>query len=122
MTLLPSIYEDDYVALMAGKNPKYLCYNVQKHVDEIINWTGTWGFKLNHEKAWRWSSSPTRSSMLQSISLSRESSSASCFKFLGVTFNRRHSWEPHISNVVERTRKACNLMQSVSGESWGAGK
>ena len=36
MALLPAVFADDYAAWMAGKNLKYLCSNVQKHLDDII--------------------------------------------------------------------------------------
>ena len=43
-------------------------------------------------------------------------------KFLGVTYDCRLTWGPHITNVVDRTKKTFNLMRSVAGQSWGASK
>ena len=43
-------------------------------------------------------------------------------KFLGVTYDQRLSWRPHINSVVERTKAPYNVMRNVSAQSWGASK
>ena len=43
-------------------------------------------------------------------------------KFLGVTYDQRLTWKPHITNVVNRTKKAYHLMRKLSGQKWGASK
>ena len=43
-------------------------------------------------------------------------------KFLGVVYDQKLTWKPNITKVVERTKKAFNLMRSLSGQTWGASK
>jgi len=49
--ILPSIYADDCAAWKAGKDVALLCRQLQQHLDSVITWTDTWGFKLSEEKS-----------------------------------------------------------------------
>src|SRR5271163_1630416 len=51
MRIRPSILADDCAAWKSGKNLKLLCSQVQAHLDQIIRWTVTWGFKLNTDNS-----------------------------------------------------------------------
>ena len=42
------------------------------------------------------------------------------FKFLGVHFDRRFSFIPHIEYVTARCQKALNLLRVVAARDWGA--
>jgi ribonuclease HI/exonuclease III len=124
MNITPAIFADDYAAWQSGKNHKFLCNSVQKHLNEITRWTETWGFKLNTEKSVAVFFT-TNTKLEASVNLTVRGVKLSVVpntKFLGVTFDRQLSWKTHISNVVERTKKAYNLMRSVAGHSWGASK
>src|SRR5271163_426393 len=124
MKITPSIFADDCAAWKSGKNLKLLCSNVQKHLDDVIKWTETWGFKLNAEKSVAVLFT-TNAKLEASIRLTMKGKKLNVVpkaKFLGVTFDRRLSWKSHITDVVDRTKKAYNLMRSLSGHSWGASK
>jgi len=41
-------------------------------------------------------------------------------KFLGLTFDSKLTWRPHINNVKANCTKAMNLLKSVASEEWGA--
>ena len=43
-------------------------------------------------------------------------------KFLGVIFDSRLKWKPHIDYIVTKCKKRINIMRAVSGYQWGASK
>ena len=40
--------------------------------------------------------------------------------YLGVTFDRRKTWKPHICNAETKTRRKLALLRKLSGTQWGA--
>lgn len=44
------------------------------------------------------------------------------FKFLGVHFDEKLTWRKQINNVVSKGEKVINVMRSLSGSTWGAGR
>ena len=42
------------------------------------------------------------------------------FKFLGVTFDEKLSFDLHIETIVAKCRKRLNLLKALRGKSWGA--
>src|SRR6267154_1070704 len=43
-------------------------------------------------------------------------------KLLGVFFDSRLTWKPHIDHIVDKSAKGLNLMRCISGSVWGADK
>jgi len=43
-------------------------------------------------------------------------------KFLGVIFDSRLKWKPHIDYIITKCKKRINIMRAVSGYTWGASK
>jgi len=43
-------------------------------------------------------------------------------KFLGVIFDNKLSWKPHIEYIINKSKKRMNLMRAISGLQWGASK
>ena len=123
----PSIYTDDSAAWKSGKNIALLCSHMQQHLNKVVEWSSTWGFALSKTKS-------TAVLFTNGQDIKRLEAQVKLYihgvavpiqqqaKFLGVTYDSRLTWKPHVSNVVDRTKSACNLMRSVSGQSWGASK
>lgn len=40
--------------------------------------------------------------------------------FLGIIFDRKLSWTPHINQLKSNTYKACNILKTLSHTAWGA--
>jgi ribonuclease HI len=127
MSIRPSIFADDSAAWKSSKNLALLCRHVQQHLDKVIEWTSRWGFKLSEKKSVAVLFTKARNG----VELAKQVVLEICgvavkvepqVKFLGVTYDQRLTWKPHINNVVDKTKKAFNLMRSVSGQSWGASR
>src|ERR1700759_726374 len=43
-------------------------------------------------------------------------------KFLGVLYDERCTWRPHILSICERANKCLNLMRALCGTHWGSSK
>src|SRR6218665_2765249 len=43
-------------------------------------------------------------------------------KFLGIIFDRKLNWKPHVDYIIEKCKKRLNLMRAISGYHWGASK
>jgi len=41
-------------------------------------------------------------------------------KFLGLTFDSKLTWRPHVNNIKAKCTKSMNLLKSVASEDWGA--
>ena len=117
-----SIIADESAAWKAGKNIALLCSDMQQHLDKVVEWSSTWGFTLSKTKSTavlfthdtRLEAGVELTIHGAAVPVSKQA------KFLGVTYDQRLSWKPHISGVVDRTKSAYNLMRCVSGQSWGA--
>ena len=40
--------------------------------------------------------------------------------YLGVTFDRRQTWKPHICNAETKARRKLALLRKLAGTKWGA--
>src|SRR6218665_2492792 len=43
-------------------------------------------------------------------------------KFLGVVFDHKLSWKPHLEYIIAKCKSRMNLMRAVSSYHWGASK
>ena len=44
------------------------------------------------------------------------------FKYLGLWFDSKYTWEMHIKQVETKCKKVLHLLQAVAGCNWGADK
>ena len=122
-----AIFVDDSAAWQSDKNIVLLRNNIQRHLNNVVDWTHTWGFILSKTKSMAvlFTNSRDAKKIEAQVKLTIHGSvipMAQQVKFLGVTYDHRLTWVPHITNVVDRTKKAFNLMRSVAAQSWGASK
>ena len=118
-----SIFADDSAAWRSGRNVSFLNRKIQTQLDAVVDWSDRWGFKLSETKtiAVLFGSHHKLTDVKLSIKgvpvpVQTEA------KFLGVTFDHRLSWKPHIDNLITRCKRVTNLMKSLTGSHWGASK
>lgn len=119
-----SLFADDSAIWKSGKNLQYIKSQLQKRLNEIIKWTNKWGLKINPLKTkiiiFTRKLKPINNFSLDinGIEIKPENE----IKFLGMIFDKRLNWRAHISYLLEKSKKAINLLKIVSHKSWSASK
>ena len=121
-----AIFADDCSAWRSGVNVKLLNKLLQDYLNRATEWSEEWGFKLSNTKStamlFTKSPKPKGEADLKLTINGTPINVATEFKFLGVIFDRRLTWDSHITAVIDKAKKALNLMRNVAGQGWGAGK
>ena len=115
------IYADDIVIWYTSKNLEYLKKIVEKEVSAVTSWLGKWGFKISKEKT----SAVvfTRRKIPENFNIEVEGvpvTPQKTAKLLGIIFDRRLTWNDHITATVTKCKKSINIMKRLCGTEWGA--
>lgn len=120
-----SLYADDSAIWRSGRNIENIQQQLQPDIDKIAVWCDLWGFKLNEKKTVAIIFSKNYRHRQEKLKLKVNGnliSTVTSAKFLGVTFDQQLTWNEHINNIAESCKKRINLLRSLSGQQWGAGK
>jgi len=120
-----SLFADDSAIWTSGRNTEHLVKILKPRVEEIVVWCNQWGFKLNENKTTAVIFSNSRKARNKTVNLDingKTIATAPTAKFLGLTFDQQLTWKPHISNIVDKTKRKINLLRSITGQRWGANK
>jgi Reverse transcriptase (RNA-dependent DNA polymerase)/Endonuclease-reverse transcriptase len=117
------IFADDSSIWRSGKNIQIIKHHLQGDLDIISNWARTWGFQINTAKSF----GIVFTNKISNISINLTINNVHIeikkeYKFLGVIFDSRLTWKPHILYVCDRAKKCLNLMRAICGTVWGASK
>ena len=119
-----SIFADDCCIWRSGDKLNSDSAVIQKYFDKFQIWCNQWGFRISETKTtaviFTRKHEPEKNVELKigNKNIRFEKS----VKFLGMIFDRRLTWNEHISYVVERCKKRLNLLRALSGIDWGANK
>ena len=100
------------------------CKHLQTAIDNICKWADENGFKFSPQKtvAVRFS----RSRRLEVIPSLKLKDSILPYedqvKFLGLIFDKRLTWSPHIKKLKEEVKKSLDILKVASSFDWGADK
>ena len=117
-----SLYVDDFGICYRSKNMRKIERHLQQCINRIEDWATNNGFKFSKSKTQclhfcklrRIHNDPVLYLYRSPIPVVEHS------KFLGVIFDRKLSFIPHIRYVKAKCLKALNLMKVLSNTSWGA--
>ena len=117
-----SLYVDDFGICYRSKNMRTIERHLQQCINRIEDWATNNGFKFSKSKTQcvhfcklrRIHNDPVLYLYGSPIPVVEHS------KFLGVIFDRKLSFNPHIRYVKAKCLKALNLMKVLSNTSWGA--
>lgn len=118
---IPMLYADDFTILCRSTNANSIQQLLQDASNKLMSWSKSSGFRL----------SPTKTNLLifnqkrktQNISIKigdhtiLEQPKA---KVLGVIFDSKTSWIPHIQNLKNSTTPRLNIIKKLAHTSWGA--
>ena len=117
-----SLYVDDFGICYRSKNMRTIERHLQQSINRIEDWATNNGFKFSKSKTQcvhfcklrRIHNDPVLYLYGSPIPVVEES------KFLGVIFDRKLSFIPHIRYIKAKCLKALNLLKVLSNTSWGA--
>ena len=117
-----SLYVDDFVICFRSRNMNIIERQLQQCLNKVQTWSDENGFKFSKSK--------TKCMHLCNLRgvhpdpelyLDRTKIEVvSEFKFLGVIFDRKLSFLPHITALKKKCKKALNLLKVVALSEWGA--
>jgi ribonuclease HI len=120
-----SLFADDCALYKSGNKIKTTLRSMQNNLDQIQKYADQWGFKISTNKT-------TCVLFTRNRQLKNELSPLSInnhplkfeneAKFLGVIFDQRLTWKPHVDYIVKKCKSRLNLMRSVTGSYWGASR
>jgi len=118
-----TLFADDSAIFAAGSNIQQLQDKIQCALDNINTWCDENGFKISITKTTgvlftNKNKVPKLKIKITNHQITMEKTA----KFLGVIFDHRLSWKPHIDNCIVKCKKRLNLMRAVAGYRWGASK
>ena len=119
-----SLYVDDFALYVSASNAVSACSFLQKSIDAVSEWAGNNGFKFSTTKtvAIRF----TKSRKAEEVPTLTLNGSIipyeSQVKFLGVLFDEKLTWRPHIDDIKLKAKRSLNILKVVSSFDWGADK
>ena len=119
-----SLFVDDFAIYASNHNAKKARKQLQTSIDAIYKWADKNGFTFSTSKttAVRF----TRCTKLEPILPLKLNGTIIPFqdqvKFLGVIFDKKLTWGPHIDNLKKKVKNSINILKVVSSFDWGADK
>lgn len=120
-----TLFADDSAVFSAGSNVHVhiLQDKIQTAINNINTWCDKNDFKMSIPKTTGVLFTNKKKNPKIHIKISNQSIKIEdTAKFLGVTFDHRLTWRPHIENCVVKIKKRLNLMRAVAGYRWGGVK
>ena len=117
-----SLFVDDFSIYCSGSNAVEICQKLQQSINAITEWADNRGFKFStlKTKAIRFTrrrkSEEIPTLFLKDNLLPYEDQ----VDFLGLTFDKKLTFGPHISNLATKVRKSLNILKVVSRFEWRA--
>lgn len=116
------LYADDLTIYCSSSRLSSIKSKLQKTLDNLETWSNNIGLKFSPSKTKaihfyrrRKHNNPPRLTFIQ-----EQLDFVNTHKFLGVVFDNRLTWKPHISALKSVTIKKCNILKTLAGTSWGA--
>ena len=117
-----SLYVDDFLICYRSKNMHTIERQLQQNLNNIQEWATRNGFKFSKSKTVclhfcqlrKAHDDPVLTLDGQPIPVEEET------KFLGVIFDKKLSFIPHIKKLKAKCQKALNLLRVVAHTDWGA--
>ena len=118
------LYVDDFCVAFRSKNMHTIERKLQQVLNNLQTWSDTNGFKFSKSKTkcmhfcQRRKHHPDPDLYLNGTRIEVVPN----FKFLGLIFDSRLTFRPHIKSLKDKCQKALNLLRVVSRMDWGADK
>jgi ribonuclease HI len=117
-----NLYVDDLHISCAGTNMNFIERQLQRAINKIVKWSGENGFTLCPSKTYgvhfcrKRGLHPDPEILFAGVTINMLNE----VKFLGVVFDRKLTFLPHILYTRKKCEKALNIIKVLSSTSWGA--
>ena len=117
-----SLFVDDFAIYCSGSSALEACQKIQRTINAVSIWAEARGFKFSplKTKAIRFTRTRKREHIptlfLKDDIVPYEDE----VKFLGVIFDKKLTFGPHINNLSTKVKKTLNILKVVSHFEWGA--
>ena len=119
-----SLYVDDLAIYASSPDLNVLVNNLQYNINSLSRWCGLNGFRFSPQKSVLIhfhnfnSIFPTPILLLNGLRIS----CAEHTRFLGITFDAKLTFIPHILNLKKNCVSSLNILRTLSHHSWGANR
>ena len=118
-----SIYADDLALCISGRSMRTVERRAQLAINHVNQWAESLGLKISESKTvclpfHKYQRPPPPDPQLKLNG--SQVPVVETHRFLGLVFNRTHSWEPHIRELKKACQKPLQLMDYLSHTTWGA--
>ena len=116
-----SLYVDDYSISFAGNNVRTIQNKMQEAINTLSEWTELNGFKFSTAKTCAVTFSRQHTIHQPRLTLyGKPIQYKHKCKFLGVTFDTRLTFLPHIEELKTSCTERLNILRVISHKTWGA--
>ena len=116
------LYVDDLVIYISGATKVGLLRQLQQGINKVVENAEGRGFKFSSSKTACVHFCRLRRPHREPQIYLKETA-IQCLpeiKFLGIIFDSKLTWSPHIESVIVKCKKALNIIKCLSGTKWGA--
>lgn len=115
-----ALYADDGALWVRGRNIDNLQQRMQTAISQIGRWSFEWGFHLSVEKTQVICFSKKRVKPTIDLKIYGQSlKQVNDLRYLGVWFDSKLTFKNHVQRMVDKCKKAINLLKCLSGYNWG---
>ena len=115
-----ALYADDLVMWCAEEYATTATFRMQQAANVLAAWAEKWNVSINKEKSsttlFTLTKQQTGRIMLRDYPLREDDQPT----YLGVTFDKKQTWKPHLQEAETRARRKLALMRKLAGSTWGA--
>uniref|UniRef100_A0A671QEF9 Reverse transcriptase domain-containing protein n=1 Tax=Sinocyclocheilus anshuiensis TaxID=1608454 RepID=A0A671QEF9_9TELE len=116
-----SLYADDGALWKRGRNMGHVEKCMQNAVKKVENWANEWGFCFSVAKTQVICFTKRKINPIMIIKMyGQKLEQVSVIRFLGMWMDSKLDFRIHIQKIVDKGKKAINVMRCLAGVEWGA--
>ncbi|XP_046684647.1 uncharacterized protein LOC124370407 [Homalodisca vitripennis] len=116
-----SLFVDDFAVYVSARRLVTAERSLQLTIKRIEEWSRRTGFSFSTSKTQCITFSRLRNYLEPSLTLNRSRiTSSRTVRFLGLTFDSRLTWIPHLKTLKAKCLQRLNMLRVLTGTKWGA--
>lgn len=118
------LYADDFVLYIKGRDLAIMKTTMQQALRNLENWSAVNGllFSMHKTSALIFSRKKNQLAISPLEMYNTPIQFVTQHKFLGLTFDSRLSWVPHINELHAKSVRKISMLKTLSHKSWGASR